>query len=733
VEESVIRGAWLAPSLFAAFVLFTIAAYKNELRAAAGIVLVFGFVVMVLMAVEAGPNVGYHHFRVLGPMGVARPWGFWFGVAIAFTVGKPSEFASLLRRALANWRTWVVVLLTLVSAAKISRPATHSAAEFVGAAAVQLMLLLVVARTAFELSDKSLAGIDARWERLFGPETGPEISADASDAAEPGGPDRFAWTLALASAAVAALLNILVYERAPHVPDEVVYLFHAQYLAAGELWLAPPPVPAAFDLDLMLLDGGKWYCPVPLGWPIVLAVGALVGAPWLVNPLLGGATVLVVYALLRELTSRRLARVGIALVAVSPWFGFLNMSFMTHPLTLLAASAAALGVARSRRTGSVLACAVSGLALGVVTLVRPFDGALVAVLLGLWSIGLGGARLRVPAIAALVVATAIGALATLPYNRALTGDAARFPIQRYVDVVYGPGKNDMGFGPDKGLGWGGLDPWPGHSLGEALVTAQFNLFSVGAELFGWCIGSLVLVWVWLVAAKWRATDRAMAVFTLAVVAGSLLYWFNGGPDFGARYWHLILVPMVWATLRGLRELEARVGAPARVRFGVVLATLVALTTWIPWRALDKYWGYRGMRGTSRDVVAAAELGRELVIVQGERHPDYAALAWLNPTSWDADAPVYAWARDPKTVAELLSAFASRPVRIARPKFSAADPAGNRSRVGLELGGALTARDAWLELARGDAGADWAQDRPNFAENGALEPLGARGDEPGDER
>lgn len=714
-----IRGAWLAPSLFAAFVLFTIAAYKNELRAFAGVVLVFGFFALVLLGVEAGPNVGYHHYRVLGEMGVAvSPGGFWFGVAIAFALWQPVEFASLLRRALTNWRTYVFVLLTLVSAAKISRPATESAAEFVGSTAVQLVLLLAVARIAFELSGKSLAGIDTRWERLFGRET----AADANGAAEPGGPDRFAWTLALASTLAAALFNVFVYERAPHVPDEVVYLFHAQYLAAGELWLAPPPVPAAFDLDLMLLDAAKWYCPVPLGWPLVLAAGAFVGAPWLVNPLLGGAAVLVVYALLRELTSRRSARIGIALLACSPWFVFLNMSFMTHPLTLLAASAAALGVARSRRTGSVLACLGAGLALGVVTLVRPFDGALVALLLGLWSIGLGGARLRIPAIAALVAATAVSALATLPYNRALTGDAARFPIQRYVDVVYGPGKNDMGFGPDKGLGWGGLDPWPGHSLGEALVTAQFNLFSVGAELFGWCIGSLALVWVWLLCAKWRATDRAMAVFTVAVVAGSLLYWFNGGPDFGARYWHLILVPMLWATLRGLRELETRVDHPARVRFGVALVTLVALTTWIPWRALDKYWGYRGMRGTSRDVVAAAKLGRELVIVQGERHPDYAALAWLNPTSWDADAPVYAWARDPKTVAELLKAFASRAVRIARPKWSVEAPFKERARVGLELSAALTAREAWSELARADAGGEWAANWPKFAENGALESL-----------
>ncbi len=699
-----IRGAWLALSLLCGFLLLTLAAYHAQVRVAFGVAFLVGFAALYLLDVHAGPAVGYHHYRLFDDAGeFQKPLAFDLVAAVlgmllhfGFKLDGASELRRVARELLGGWRAIAFALLMLVAAAKISRPAERSLAEFGMVGLTQLVALALVAALVFELTPTVLARVRAAWERVFG--------STLDDTPAPGNADRFAWTLAIASTLVAAALNVFVYERMPHVPDEVVYLFHARYLAAGELFLAPPPVPAAFDLDLMLLDQGKWYCPVPLGWPLVLALGAWAGVPWLVNPLLGGATVLVVYALLRELTSRRNARIGAALLCISPWFVFLNMSFMTHPLTLLAASCAALGVARARRTGSIASCVGAGLAIGVASLVRPLDGMLLALLLGLWSIGLGGARLRWGSIAALVASTALSGLAVLPYNRALTGEPLRFPIQRYVDVVYGPGKNDMGFGPDKGLGWGGLDPWPGHSLGEGLVTAQFNLFSVNAELFGWCTGSLALVWLWLLVARWSKTDRAMACVVAAIVGSSLLYWFNGGPDFGARYWHLILVPLLWASVRGLNELERRVDDPARVHAALALLAILSLSSWMPWRALDKYWGYRGVRGTARDVVASAGLERELVLVRGERHPDLAALAWLNPPRWDADAPIFAWARDGETSAQLLNEFSDREVRIV----------GRRSeeKSEFEISPLLTARAAWETLI----------ERADPSWRGALTPL-----------
>lgn len=712
------RIVWAAFPLLVGFTCWALFTHRNQLRAGLALAGLFLLHACMLDSYVAGPVVGYHHLTVRswferqegGP--IASHFLRWLAVgAFVWTASRVTDAGPSLQRALPRpaWRRLAFLALALIAAAKISRPASWSSLEFFASLTLQMAAIAYAWHFVRELRPSSVEALDSRLVRWFGAAGGNEP--------EPGGADRFAWGLAIASTALAALLAFCIYGGVPHVPDEMVYLFQARYLAAGHLWLEPPPVPQAFDLDLMLLDQGKWYCPVPPGWPLVLAIGAFAGVPWLVNPLLGGATVLVVYALLRELAPKRTARIGIALLASSPWFVFLNMSFMTHPLTLLAACVAALGVARSRRTGSIASCALSGVAIGVAALVRPLDGMLLAVLLGLWSIGLGAARLRIASIAALVVSTAVSSLATLYYNRLLTGDVRSFPIQRYVDVVYGPGKNDMGFGPDKGLGWGGLDPWPGHSLGEALVTSQFNLFGVSAELFGWPSGSLVLVWLWLLRAKWSRTDRAMASFSVAIVVASWFYWFNGGPDFGARYWHLILVPMIWLTVRGLGVLESSASTSAHARLGVAALAFVAMTTWIPWRAFDKYLGYRGTSAAPVEALAAADAGRDLVLVQGERHPEYASLAWLNPARWDADEPVIAWARDPQTTAAILRAFHDRPLRVARaePDPSASEP----FHVKFEVSEPLTPQVAWMRLAVRDGAAPWRDFEPRFREDGSL--------------
>lgn len=636
----------------------------------------------VLALSEAGPVVAYTHLRFSaserGDLVAAAVLAIQAFCVVRALASRGAEVREWARKVLPGWRGLALVAATGLVAAKISRPAERSALEFVAAAALHLVALGNFAFLALSLTKSQLASCEGWFERCLGPR--------GDGTPQPGGLDRFAWFVAAGAFALAALLNVAVYERAPHVPDEIVYLLHARYLAAGELALSPPPVPAAFDLDLMLLDQGKWYCPVPPGWPAVLSLGVRAGVPWLVNPLLGGASVLAAYLLFRELFDRRTARVGVLLVATSPWFTFLDMSFMTHSLTLACALLGALGVARARRTGSLAWIVASGVATGVIALIRPLDGLLVAGALGLWSIGLGGARLRVAAIATLVLVTgAVGSL-TLPYNKALTGSARSFPIQHYVDVVYGAGKNDLGFGPEKGLGWSGLDPWPGHSPQEALVTSQFNAYALDSELFGWACGSLLFVWIAVLAGRWSRTERTLGLFALAVIASSWLYWFNGGPDFGARYWYLAFVPLVVWTLGGMQRVSARCDSSARVGVFVASAGTAALLIWLPWRASDKYRDYRGVRPS---VVAAApleQLDHALVLVAGRRHPEFAQTALLNRFEDPRSTVSFAWLRDEATVEALIAAYPERAVYCLR---------------GSELGGpfdAGTVRKLAAELA-----------------------------------
>ena len=149
-------------------------------------------------------------------------------------------------------------------------------------------------------------------------------------------------------------------------------------MARGMLAMPAPPVPAAFDVEQMYFEPDRWWSPVPPGWPGTLAVGVALGAPWLVNPILGGVNVLLAFLVLLDLYGRRTARLGVILLALSPWYVFLAMSFMTHAATLLAALLAAVGVIKARRTGRTRWGFIAGCALGYLVLIRPLDAVIVA-------------------------------------------------------------------------------------------------------------------------------------------------------------------------------------------------------------------------------------------------------------------------------------------------------------------------------------------------------------------
>ncbi len=259
-----------------------------------------------------------------------------------------------------------------------------------------------------------------------------------------------------------------------------------------------------------------------------------------------------------------------------------------------------------------------------------------------------------------------GAL-VLPYNARLTGSPRTFPIMAFTDKYYGPGTNDLGFGPDKGLPFGGIDPLPGHGPLDVVVNAAFNSFQVNVELLGWSVGSVLLLVLAVTAGRRLARADWWQLAVIAMIAGiHSFYWFSGGPDFGARYWYLIVVPCValvaraigrmrWPDESGALASSSAARAPA-LALGLVLCTL---TVFVPWRGLGKYRNYRGMQPGVRVLAKERNFGRSLVLVRGRRFPDYASAAAYNPVDLHADAPVYAWDVDKAIRDSTILAYGDR--------------------------------------------------------------------------
>lgn len=608
-----------------------------------------------LSLVVAGTGVRYQHY--LTPAKLAES-GSRLALALVavelltVAVGlwhRRRDLAELLPDRWRGWRLAALLGTLILTSATLSRDPGVYAAELLGAGLMALAHLGAAVLAALALPADHASRLGDRLSGWLASDRGPELAV------------RFA---ACATTVLAAALAFGVYQQHPHVPDEVVYLFHARYFAAGELGMPLPRPAEAFDIDLMFTAGNRWFSPVPPGWPAMLSAGVWLGIPWLINPLLAGLNILLTPRVLEPFTDRPTARVGALLLALSPWHLFLAMSLLPHTFSLSCALLAAVAVARWRSSDRLGWAVAGGLATGVTSLIRPLEGLAIAVLLGLWS--LSGARWsrRFAGGLAYTLGTALTGALTLPYNAALMGSASRFPIMAYTDQLYGPGTNALGFGPNRGLGWSGLDPFPGHGPLDVVVNANFNFFSLNLELLGWASGSLLLLAAWLLHWRLRRGDRLLLAAIASVIGLHCFYWFSGGPDFGARYWFLIIVPALGLSARAFTAVAATGDRPAGRSLVAVLALgLGGMLVFVPWRAADKYYHYRGMRPDIPVLAERHHFGRSLVLIRGRRHPDFASAAVYNPLHLDADAPVYAWDRTPELRAELVERYPDRPIWI----------------------------------------------------------------------
>ncbi len=214
--------------------------------------------------------------------------------------------------------------------------------------------------------------------------------------------------------------------------DEPVYLWQVAGLRAGQLTSPTGGFPQFFHPWLAGVRDHSFFSQYTLGWPLVLLAGQVVFGSADAAVALGAAlAVLGTFLLTRVLThDERVARVAAVLMLLSPILpiqGGVYLGYLfTLGLGLLFATATISGV----RSGGWGRLAVGGLLLGWIFMTRPFDAVLwggAVTLVVAWEHRREPGRLvRAGAMLALGFAPLL--VATLAYNRHVTGAFAQFPI-----------------------------------------------------------------------------------------------------------------------------------------------------------------------------------------------------------------------------------------------------------------------------------------------------------------
>ncbi len=333
-------------------------------------------------------------------------------------------------------------------------------------------------------------------------------------------PHRYFVTLCvLFSFGMSLFLGDVVFERLPHLEDELAYVYQARILVRGQLTVDSPDPRLAFWQPFVIDHDGQRFGKYPLGFPAQLALGELAGAPWMINALLGALAVALVYRLGSEIFHQRVGMIAALLLAFSPMALLLNATLMGHTsalcFTLLfmwayrrivvsrktddaaanfdepsrALADAINGVPTGSPVGmpfmaSVWWAVVAGVALGLVVANRPLAAVGIGLpyiawsILSLWAAWRAGWGAFWWTLRPLVLMGAIvlAFAATIPlFSYATTGD----PASNLYTLVWQYDR--VGFGECCGRS--------GHSLERAFNHLRYDLSLLSVDLHGIQIGT----------------------------------------------------------------------------------------------------------------------------------------------------------------------------------------------------------------------------------------------------
>ncbi|MHB9092896.1 MAG: glycosyltransferase family 39 protein, partial [Chloroflexota bacterium] len=260
-------------------------------------------------------------------------------------------------------------------------------------------------------------------------------------------PGYVAVALAVVAFLGTAWVATAVFDRLPHVEDDVIFLFQARTIASGHLQVPAPTLPEFFPIPFTIQRDGLWFGKYPPGYPAVLALGVIAGQPWLLNPVVGAACVGILYYLGRRLYGSGTALLAATLLTASPFFLLQSGSFMSHTASLLWTLLFTLLFVRAReKTGFV--AVLAGAALGMLFLSRQLTAVGIGLPFVVWGVvDVLRKRGRWRAYGLILAGFLPFAAAVLVYNNLTTGSPFRSAYELYWPydrIGFGPGIGSNG-------------------------------------------------------------------------------------------------------------------------------------------------------------------------------------------------------------------------------------------------------------------------------------------------
>jgi hypothetical protein len=296
--------------------------------------------------------------------------------------------------------------------------------------------------------------------------------------------------LALFAFLMSAHFSRVVFERMPHLEDEVAYHFQAQVFARGQLVIDSPSPRMAFWRPFLIdreVNGqevrSSKYTP---GWSMALALGIAMGQGWVINAFFAMLAVALVYRISADIFGRDTGLIASVLVAFSPAALLLNATLMAHTVAFCYGLFFIWAYMQIEKGQHVYRWAIAGgIVLGMMLLTRPASTVAIALPFVAWS---GVKALQVVSRSSTwregillvfnqwkpLIVLAVLTLSISRFNNFYTDAATGDPNQNMYTMIWSYDR--IGFGECCGRS--------GHTLEKAFRHARFDMSLAAADLFG---------------------------------------------------------------------------------------------------------------------------------------------------------------------------------------------------------------------------------------------------------
>jgi hypothetical protein len=362
--------------------------------------------------------------------------------------------------------------------------------------------------------------------------------------------DLLAMALVIASILGSYIVADRIYERIPHIEDEMAYVWEAQVISHGQITRPSPACPSCFLVPFVVDYHGIRFGKYPLGWPVILSFGIRLGLRDWVNPLLTGATIWLLYRLIKRITDKVTALLGAFLAASSPFLLLNAGTLLSHPWSLfLTVCLCLVWIDVTDPHSSVpgwLVSLLAGFLIGCLVLTRPLSAVGVTIPFAIHAVVLLIRSEKKIRKNMLIVALTAGLLSSLHFawQYALTGNALLNPYTLWWSY------DTVGFGPGIGRQSGGYMPQ------DIWRNLKINLNALASDMFGWFKFSWIFLPFGLIALRKNVRAWVVGAILPSVIFIYCFYWI-GSWMFGPRYYYEGLPSFILFTASGITWLAGK--------------------------------------------------------------------------------------------------------------------------------------------------------------------------------